>query len=106
MTNPPADLPQADRIKEFFLFNLLNKLSEATTTIRQSSIFNRHSILVRQEDSALSILIRPSHKPRPSVDQFILQRVKSQESKTGLDYQRVNCYLKRLYFWKGIDKIN
>ena len=42
MTNPPADLPQADRIKEFFLFNLLNKLSEATTTIRQSSIVIRY----------------------------------------------------------------
>jgi hypothetical protein len=32
------------RIKEFFLFYLLNKQSEATTTIRQSSFIIRHSL--------------------------------------------------------------
>jgi hypothetical protein len=38
------DPPKADRIKEFFLFYLLNKQSEATTTIRQSSFIIRHSL--------------------------------------------------------------
>jgi hypothetical protein len=32
------------RIKEFFLFYLLKEQSEATSTIRQSSIFIRHSM--------------------------------------------------------------
>ena len=35
---------EAERIKEFFLFYFLKKQSEATSTIRHSTIVNLHSI--------------------------------------------------------------